>query len=439
MFTIWNTQPSKPPRRLTRRTFLRVGAFGGLLTLADLLRLRAAEPRTGAAEPMRAKAAIMVFLTGGPSHIDTLDLKPDAPVEIRGTFKPIRTRIPGIDICEHLPRLAASMDKLAVVRSVTGMDDDHTDYRVMNGFTTAENKVTSRPSVGAVVSRIRGAADTSVPPFVSLRGLTPGLEPAYLGIGHRAFAPTEQSLANLTPLPDVGADRLRDRQSLLESFDRARRDADARGSPAGLDAVTNRAFAMITSGAVRDALDLKKEDPRVRDRYGKAPQLLLARRLVEAGAGFVTAEIKPDMGPGNAGWDTHTQNEQKLRRILLPQLDAGVSALVEDLNERGLDRDVVVVVWGEMGRTPVINKEGGRDHWSRVMSCLLAGGGLRTGQVVGATTSRAEEPKERPCSVQTVLATVYHALGIDPAHMFDDRTGRPRPLLDDTDPIKELL
>jgi Protein of unknown function (DUF1501) len=438
MLTIWNNQSCNPQSGLTRRTFLRVGAFGGLLTLADLLRLRAAESRT--AEPMRAKAAIMVFLTGGPSHIDTLDLKPDAPVEIRGTFKPIRTCVPGIDICEHLPRLAVSMGKLAVVRSVTGMDDDHTDFRVMNGFTAAENKVTPRPSLGAVVSRLRSGTNTSVPPFVSLRGLTPGLEPGYLGIGHRAFAPTEQGLANLTPLRDVGADRLKDRRSLLESFDQVRRDADTRGGPAGLDAFTDRAIAMITSGAVRDALDLKKEPSRVRDRYGKASQLLLARRLVEAGAGFVTVEIKPDMGgSGTLGWDTHSHNEQHLRRILLPHLDSGVSALVEDLHARGLDRDVVVLVWGEMGRTPVINKAGGRDHWPRVMSCLLAGGGLRTAQVVGATTSRAEEPKDRACSVQTVLATVYHALGIDPARTFDDRTGRPRPLLDDTEPIKELL
>jgi hypothetical protein len=301
----------------------------------------------------------------------------------------------------------------------------------MSGWTENQNRNVDRPSLGAVVSKLRSSAQTDIPPFVSLRGMSRGLEPGYLGIAHRAFTPNGPGMANLSLPRSVNFERLEDRKTLLASFDRMRRDVDTTGTMNGLDAFTSRAFEIVTSGSIRQALDLNKEDPRVRDRYGKAAnQFLTARRLVEAGVGCVTLAI--------GGWDTHGNNFQTLRRQL-PELDQAVSALVEDLYQRGLDQDVLVVVWGEFGRTPRINPQAGRDHWPPLMSCLLAGGGLKMGQVIGASSSRAEYPKERPCSVQSILATFYHVLGIDPAMTFNNASGRPIHLLDERSPVAELI
>jgi hypothetical protein len=424
---------------VSRRGFLRVGALGGALTLADLLRLRAAADGRAAPRPPD-KAAILVWLPGGPSHLDTFDPKPEAPAEVRGEFATIPSGITGVRLCELLPRHARCMEHLTVLRAVTGGVDEHSDNVVMSGWGLAENERVGRPPVGAVVSKLRSAARPDVPQFVSLRGLTKGLEPGYLGLAHRAFAPPRPGVAGtagLTLPAGVDAERLGERRGLLKEFDQLRRDIDASGTMAGMDAYTERAFEMMTSGVVRRALDLDREDLRTRERYGKhGTQLLLARRLVEAGVGCVTAQVGSPI-VGMPEWDTHDNNFPILRR-LLPQLDLGVSALVEDLHQRGLAEEVVVLVCGEMGRTPRINGRAGRDHWPAVMSCVLAGGGLRTGQVVGSTTSRGEEAKERPYSVQRVLATVYRCLGIDPGLTFPDRTGRPQYLLDDRDPIPEL-
>ncbi len=433
MLTIWGAK-----RRycdgVSRRDFLRIGALGATLTLADLLRGQAQASGRGAGlaktKSLGHKAAIMIYLPGGPSHMDMYDLKPAAPKEYRGEFNPIKTNVAGIDICEHFPKQAAIMDKLAIIRSVSGAVEEHSDAQTFSGWSEQQNRNVGRPSLGAVVSKLRSSEAVDVPQFVSLRGMSRGLEPGYLGVAHRAFTPNGPGMANLKLPSSVARDRLEDRKSLLSSFDQMRRDVDATGTMIGLDSFTSKAFEIVTSGTIRKALDLAQEDPRVRDRYGKATQFLTARRLVEAGVGCVTLQI--------GGWDTHGDNFRTLKRQL-PEVDQAVAALVEDLYARGLDQDVVVVMWGEFGRTPRINGSAGRDHWPTVMSCLLSGGGLKMGQAIGASSARGEYPKDRPCSVQSVVATLYRVLGIDPAMTFTSGTGRPTHLLDDRNVVGELV
>jgi Protein of unknown function (DUF1501) len=423
MLTIWGS-PQRFCDGLTRRSFLQVGAFGAGLTLAGMLRARALGGEPGSS----SKAAIMIYLPGGPSHLDTYDLKPEAPAEFRGEFKPIDTNVPGIQVCEHLPLQAQMFDKLAVIRSIVSVDE-HSDSLVMTGYSQAANRTAGHPSFGAVVSKLRGSR-ADVPPFVSLRGMSTGTEPGYLGIAHRPFTPSGQGLQNLRLPGGVSMDRAEERKALLESFDDVRRDIDASGTMTGMDAFTTRAFDMVASGAVRNALDLQKEDGKTRERYKGVEQFLTARRLIEAGVGCVTLAI--------GSWDTHGNNFQSLKKQL-PQVDRGVANLIGDLYDRGLDKDVVTVMWGEFGRTPKINGNAGRDHWAPVMSALVAGGGLKMGQAVGASTARGERPRERPCTVPQVLATIYRAIGIDPALTFPNGSGRPMYVLDDREPIGELL
>jgi uncharacterized protein (DUF1501 family) len=423
MFTLWG-RAERFCDGIDRRNFLKIGAFGAGLTLADLLRLRAV-----AGGMTSSKSAIMVYLPGGPSHLDMWDLKPDAPKEFRGEFNPIATNVPGIQICEHMPLQAKMFDKLAVIRSIISVDE-HSDSLVMTGYSDRDNRTAAHPSFGAVVSKLRGAARADVPPFVSLRGMSRGTEPGFLGIAHRPFTPSGPGMQNLRLVRDVDAARLEQRRALLEGFDDLRRDIDASGTMSGLDTFTAQAFDMVTSGRVRDALDLQKEDPKVRERYKGVEQFLTARRLVEAGVGCVTLAY--------GGWDTHGQNFQTLKRQL-PVLDRGIANLIQDLHERGMDRDVVTVVWGEFGRTPKINGGAGRDHWAPVMAALVAGGGLKMGQAVGASTARGERPKDRPYTASQVLSTIYRAIGIDPARTFPNGSGRPVHILDDREPVVELL
>jgi hypothetical protein len=424
MLTLWGAR-ERFCDGISRRGFLKIGALGAAMTLADLYRLRAL-----AGNASSNKAAILIYLPGGPSHMDMYDLKPDAPKEFRGEFNPIDTNVPGVQICEHMPLQAKMWDKLAVIRSVVSIDE-HSDSLVMTGYGQGMNRNVGHPSFGSVVSKLRsGAAANPVPPFVSLRGMSSGTEPGYLGIAHRPFTPNGPGLQNLRPASGVDAERLDHRKQLLDGFDEVRRDIDARGEMAGLDSFTARAFEMVASGAVRNALDLQKEDAKVRERYKGCEQFLTARRLVEAGVGCVTLAI--------GGWDTHGQNFQTLKRQL-PVVDRGVANLIQDLHDKGLGNDVVTVMWGEFGRTPKVNMQAGRDHWSPVMSALVAGGGLKMGQAVGASTARGERPKDRPYSVQRVLATVYRALGIDPAMTFQNGNGRPMYILDERDPITELI
>jgi hypothetical protein len=425
MLTLWG-EKQRFCDGITRRGFLRIGAFGAGLTLAEMLRLRALAGAGGASS---TKSAIMIYLPGGPSHMDMYDLKPEAPKEYRGEFNPIATNVPGVQICEHFPRQAQMWDKLAVIRSIVSVDE-HSDSLVMTGYSEGQNRTAHHPSFGAVVSKLRGVDSGGVPPFVSLRGMSIGNEPGYLGVGHRAFSPSGPGVQNLRLANGVTESRVDERKSLLASFDDVRRDIDASGTMRGLDAFATRAFDMVASGTVRKALDLTKEEPRSRDRYKGVEQFLTARRLIEAGVGCVTLAI--------GGWDTHGDNFKTLKRQL-PEVDRGVANLIQDLHDRGMDKDVVTVMWGEFGRTPKINGGAGRDHWSPVMSALVAGGGLRMGQAVGSSSARGEYPKDRRYTVPQVLSTLYQALGIDPSMTFPNGSGRPMYILDDRAPVTELL
>jgi len=429
---------------LSRRNFLQIGALGlGGLALPQLL---SAEAQSGIRKSH--KAIIMIYLPGGPPHQDMFDLKLDAPLEIRGEFKPIKTNVPGIQICELMPRLAGMMDKLVPIRSISDAVDDHSNFMCFTGRSKRNQPPGGWPTFGSVVSRLLGPADPGVPAFI---GLEPRMQhrpyndagPGFLGISHRSFNPEGAGKPDMV-LNGVTLDRLADRKGLLASFDRFRRDVDASGLMEGMDAFNQQAFGMLTSSKLLEALDYQKEDPRTLERYGKgdpkpygdaAPmlteQFLTARRLVEAGARCVTVAY--------GFWDYHGANHQNARRDL-PRLDVGVSALVEDLHQRGLDKDVSVVVWGEFGRTPVINKDGGRDHWPRVSCALLAGGGMKTGQVIGATDRLGGEPSERPVAFGEVFATLYHNLGIDLTKAtVTDLTGRPTFIVDHHQPMKELV
>ncbi|HTD65206.1 MAG TPA: DUF1501 domain-containing protein [Candidatus Limnocylindria bacterium] len=431
---------------VSRRNFLKIGALGlGGLALPQILQ---AESLTGTHRSH--KAVIMIFLPGGPPHQDMFDLKMDAPSEVRGEFQPISTKVPGIQICEHLPLLAKQMDKWAIIRSMVGALDDHDAFQCLTGRTVRNQPPGGWPSLGAVVSKLQGSVNKFVPPFV---GLSPKMgemrwaragEPGFLGPAYGPFKPEGAGKTDMV-LNGVTLDRLADRKALLASFDQFRRDVDTSGMMEGLDAFNQQAFGLLTSSKLLEALDIEKEDPKVRARYGKGdpknrddggPKLmehfLTARRLVEAGARCVTLAF--------SRWDHHGKTFDALRQDL-PMLDQGITALVQDLHARGLDKDVSVVVWGEFGRTPTINKDGGRDHWPRVSCALLASGGMKMGQVIGATDRLGGEVTERPVHFGEVFATLYHNLGLDANKVtLDDLSGRPQFLVDNNhQPIRELI
>jgi uncharacterized protein (DUF1501 family) len=439
MLTIWGPTTNAFCDGLSRRGFLQVGALTvGGLTLANLLHLKA----RGAAQPRSpSKAIIMVYLNGGPSHIDLYDLKPDAPVEYRGEFKPIRTNVPGMDICELMPLQAKIADKLAIIRNMRFQQQGHTAPELYTGFLRGD-----RPAIGSVVSKLRADAGIHgpLPANVYLGDANHVGHPGFLGKTHEAYIPGDKA-ANLGLARDMTLDRLSDRRTLLRSFDGLRRDLDdARGSMAGMDAFTAQAMEMIATNRARDAFDIEKEPASVRATYGKGTEFLQARRLVEAGVPFVTLTPR-NRAPGpkcNGEWDHHDRIFRCLRAVV-PQLDQSIHALITDLHERGLDQDVAVVVWGEMGRTPRVGSQrgttGGRDHWPAAGFALMAGGGLQMGQVVGATDARGEKPKGQPYTPQNILATLYHVLGIDPGTTLPDHQGRPTYLLDDRAKVVELV
>ena len=430
---------------VSRRNFLRIGALGmGGLTLPQLLKAEAASGLSSG-----RKAVIMIYLPGGPPHQDTFDLKLDAPSEIRGEFKAIPTNVPGTQICEYLPRMARMADQYTIIRSISDAVDDHSDFMCQTGRRKNNQPPGGWPTFGACVSRVLGPADPAVPAFI---GLEPRMQhrpynaanAGFAGISHDAFRPAADAKSDMV-LNGITADRLSDRRALLTSFDRFRRDVDSSGLMSGLDGFNQQAFGMLTSSRLLAALDIKSEDPRLLERYGKgdakvhgdaAPmlneQFLVARRLVEAGARFVTVAY--------GFWDYHGNNFGNARNDL-PLLDQGVSALLEDLRQRGLDKDVSVVMWGEFGRSPTVNKDGGRDHWPRANCAIVAGGGMKTGQVIGATDRLGGEPSERPVQFGEVFATLYHTLGIDVNKVtLPDLTGRPQYLVPDgCQPMKELV
>jgi hypothetical protein len=447
MLTIYGPKPANSGfcDGVSRRSFLRIGALGlGGLTLPQLLK---AEGAGGA--KMGHKAVIMIFLPGGPSHQDMFDLKMDAPSEIRGEFKPINTNVSGIQICEHLPKIAKLADKYSLIRSIVGANGDHYAVQCLTGRTHQNMPPGGWPSMGSVLSKLYGPVNKAIPPFVGLSpkmGHMPWADAGtagFLGVSHAPFKPDGAGKQDMV-LNGVTLDRLADRRALLTGFDKLRRDIDGSGLMEGVDTFYQQAFGMLTSSKLLEALDLKNEDQKIVERYGKGdpknrddggPKLmehfLIARRLVEAGARCVTLAF--------SRWDHHGDNFGALRQDL-PLLDQGLSALIEDLHARGLEKDVSVVVWGEFGRTPTINKEGGRDHWPRVSCALLAGGGMKSGQVIGATDRLGGEATERPVQFGEVFATLYHNLGIDPNKTtVNDLSGRPQYLVDGHLPMKELV
>jgi len=452
MLTIYGRRAGGFCDGVSRRGFLKIGglAFGSsLVTLPDVLRAEQAA-RAASGSPKRHKAVINVFLAGGAPHQDMFDLKPEAPEEIRGEFKPIDTNVAGIQIGETFPRLAALMDKSAIIRSVVGATGRHDLYQCNAGWKFNDlESLGGRPSLGSIVSKLQGPVDPSVPPFVGLADTTRHVpwsdagEPGFLGPRYAPFMPDGPSLQNMT-LNGMTAERLADRRSLLNSFDQLRREVDATGALEGVDSATELAFDVLTSSKLVDALDLSKEDPRIRDKYGDgkpynyqydgAPtcndQLLMARRLVEAGVRCVTLSY--------GRWDSHGKNFD-LVRDHGSKLDQCLSALIEDLDIRGMLDDTVVIAWGEFGRTPKINNKAGRDHWPQVNCAFLAGGGLKTGQVIGATNRLGERAVERPVHFKEVLATLYHSLGIDVNEdTVMDPAGRPQHPVD-MNPIPELI
>jgi hypothetical protein len=432
---------------VSRRDFLSIGSLGCAgLALPQLLRAEAAQGISRS-----HKSVINIYLTGGPPHQDMVDLKPDAPAEIRGEFSPIATNVPGIQICEHMPRLAGMMDKLINIRTLVGSDGRHSSFQCVTGQPFANQPNGGWPELGSTLSRLRGPVVSSIPPTLDLSMHMEHLPynlpgPGFLGQAHAPFKPTGPSKTDMV-LPEVLVSRFDDRRQLLAGLDVVKRNLDRSGFPDQADAFTQQAIDVLTSSALADALDLEKEDPRIRERYGKDDpkilpysdkgyqainsKFLLARRLVEAGARCVTISW--------ADFDWHGGNFTNGRKVL-PKLDEGLSALVMDLHERGLSDDVTVVVWGEFGRTPKINPGGGRDHWSRNACAILAGGGMQTGQQIGTTNSNAEEPIDRPVHFSEVFSTIYHNLGIAADQLtIEDLGGRPHYLQDDFQPIEEII
>jgi len=422
-----------------------MGALGlGGLALPGLLRAEAVQGSSS------RKSVIMVFLPGGPPHQDMWDLKMEAPSEIRGEFRPIGTRVPGIQVCELFPKMAAMMDKFSLIRSVVGSTGQHAAAQCLTGRPPQNAPAGGWPSIGSILSRLQGARAPGVPAFV---GLSPKMghapwadpgKPGFLGPAHSPFQPNGGGSADLV-LNNISLERLQDRRALLNSFDTLRRDVDASGMIGAMDAFQQQAMGVLTSSRLAEALNLDREDPKVRARYGggsmkcrddggpECPeQFLMARRLVEAGVRCVTL--------GFNRWDWHARNFPQAREVF-PQLDNGLTALVQDLHDSGLDKDVSVVVWGEFGRTPQLNKNGGRDHWPRVSCAALACGGMKHGQVIGSTDRLGGEAVDRPVDFQEVFATLYHAAGIDThTATMNDLNGRPRFLVDENfKPMPELI
>ena len=436
---------------VSRRDFLRIGALGvgaSCLTLSDLFRVEARAGITGTGH----KSVINVFLGGGPPHQDMWDLKIEAPSEIRGEFKPIATAVPGLQIGEVFPKIAVRMDKCAVIRTVVGAGGGHDAVQCMSGWDHKSlAAMGGRPSLGAAAARLQGPVDPSVPPFVGLAAPTQHMPwsdsgtAGFLGSSFGPFKPDGPGMADLT-LRNVTLEGLHDRRRLMDGFDALRRGLDADGVYRAYDDLTERALGVLTSSRLLEALDVTRESEKVRQRYGDgrpynfqydgAPtvndQLLLARRLVEAGARVVTLSY--------GRWDAHSRNFDVVRDHGA-KLDQGLSALIDDLEARGMLDDVTVIAWGEFGRTPRINKDAGRDHWPQVSCALLAGGGMKTGQAVGATNRLGEYAKERPVTFGEIFATLYHNLGIDPeTATINDPTGRPQHLVDGgVGPLKELV
>ena len=440
------------PTRTSRRGFLKIGSLGvGGLSLSELLR---DEAKAGIRSS--TKSVIFIYLVGGPPHQDMFDLKPNAPAEIRGPWKPIPTNVPGIEICEAFPLMAKMMDKFTIIRSLVGNQIDHDAVQVFNGRDPLKPKPGGNwPQFGSVIAKLQGHVEPAVPGFISL--CYPCTHPPYnepgagfLGTSFSPYRPIDPGRKELG-VREITVDRLADRKTLMKTLENARRFADTYSSMQSMDTFNSQAFSLLTSSKVADALDLSKEDPRTVARYGtgnpkvfidengapRVPQsLLMARRLIEAGVRVVTLNYSK--------WDWHGGANNSIfqrEKEDFPALDQCLSALVEDLHARGLAEHCSVVVMGEFGRTPKINGQVGRDHWPQVNLAIMAGGGMKSGQVIGATDRIAGEAISRPVTFGEIYATLYKNLGIDVANTWvNDIEGRPQSLVEqNASPIAELV
>lgn len=427
---------------INRRAVIQAGLAGTIgLSMADLLRLRA----TASESSKKDTAVIYLELAGGPTQHETYDPKPQAPAEYRGPLQPVSTNVPGVQFCELMAEQAKIMDKLVVLRAIHHDSGSHgtsahltqTGYYLRNN----QNRDNDMPCIGSITARVRGSNVDNMPPFVSVPSSMRFGRSGWLGKGYNPFSTGKSAdtknfeVPNLTLLSGLDTSRMNDRKSLLKGFDQTRQIVDTQGVAEATDQFTRQAFDLVTGDAARDAFDIEAEADAMRDKYGRnslGQNMLLARRLVENGVTFVSVRCNT-LG----SWDDHTGVEKRMR-AKGPGFDQGLAALVTDLHERGLADRVMVVAMGEFGRTPRINKSAGRDHWGRVMSAVLACGGLRAGQVIGASDSNGSMPHDRPYRPENILTVLYDHLGIDPAMTFDDRSGRPRYVLERREPIAEL-
>ena len=435
---------------VTRRDFIHVGTagiFGVGLTLPQILQAQQRAAARG--EATRDVSLIFLFLHGGLSTIDAWDMKPNAPLEFRGEFAPIQTNVTGIQVCEHLPRSARHMDKFSLIRSFRHHNSDHgaadhymfTGYFPVAGFNPTLSPNNQRPSLGSVIARKLGPR-RGVPPYVCLPKLHPSGGPAYLGSSVAPFvidadpnAPSF-SVPDIVPPPALAADRLDSRRELLRQLDRFQQsvEREANQNARAVSDYQREAFNLMVSPAARRAFDLRAEPDRLRDEYGRntlGQSCLMARRLVEAGVRCVTID--------HSNWDTHDNNFATLRRELLPALDAGIAALFRDLADRGRLGNTLVLITGEFGRTPRINRNAGRDHWGPVFTVALGGGGIQGGRAIGTSDARAERPATNPHGPENLAATIYHLLGIDPTEEFHTPDGRPVALVNNGRVIRDLL
>ncbi len=453
-FTGLNARVAEGVRLISRRSTLKASLAGlAGLSLPGLLVSQAHATKTG--RPLAKKSCILIWMTGGPSHIDTLDPKPDMPPEIRGPFETIATKLPGVRFCEHLPKIAGMMDKLTVIRSVDCRFSNHEPNMVMQTANLANEPRTNPeakhyPAIASLVAKSRGPNDPAMPPYVVLN-MKSKSHVAFAGDAGKQFEPLiGNDVAKLfEPLAELPQERMRTRRELLTQFDKLRQGLDQDGSMAALDSYSRQAIEMVSGPKAREAFDRSREPEATRQKYGVNPwcqQALLARRLVEAGVNFVTIDLSNHGASGT--WDTHGDNIppyggiSKGLKPLLPIFDHLLTTLVSDLTDRGLDKDVLVIAMGEFGRTPQIGTQGstdGRNHWPYVMSMTLAGGGLRHGQVIGATERDAGHIAERPVTPADIAATIYRHFGVEGGSQYIDYRGRPRFLHEGGQAIAELF
>jgi uncharacterized protein (DUF1501 family) len=448
------------PQTLSRRELLRVGGLGAAgLALPQLLAARAAALTGSEQLSARADACIVIYLNGGPSHLDMWDMKPGGPAEIRGEFGPIATSLPGVSVCEHLPRLARHMHRVSLVRSMNhSVNNSHAAavYAALTGHDRGEQgggaKPTDHPAPGSVLAKLRPGRGGALPyvtlPYKTKEGaggpLQPGFLAGFLGASYDPFwvleDPSEPrfQVRNLSLPAEIAAERMEARGSLLAALDAGLR-AGSEPQLTSMNDFQRQAFDLLTTSAAQQAFQLNRESDEVRTRYGRniyGQSVLLARRLIEAGTRVVTMSWAPD---ANATWDTHGQNFQKLKTSLLPQFDAACASLIEDLAERGRLERTLVAVLGDFGRTPKINGGAGRDHWNACYTVMLVGGGVKEGYVHGASDRTGALPADRPVSPGDIVATMYRLLGVDPRHVLYDSLGRRHTVVPKANVVRELI